>query len=433
MFSTAFPFTLKRIFGLLFSAIFAVASILGTIGTGYTKEMPVADPSFTPAVRFVVCTDSHDENDTIKDMVETVYDIYGDDGIDVIVHTGDFTGIGLDSQMIAFRDALYEAVDGRSETLVVLGNHDLKQGYDADVRFEKIFGVPAQRHIVVNGFHFIGVPSCTQSAIQLYPPSKVAWARDQLKQAEKESDNLPVFTFQHPHNRGTVYGSTIWGTDDLARVWNGHNRVVNFSGHSHFPIEDPRSIWQGSYTALGVGGMARFELEQDLIWGRHPEGYDTAKQFYVVEADRDGSVKIDSYDMNTNTIFCTYYIENVNDPSTYAYTYKNRLAYDDAPVFGENATAEYEINDSGEVILTFDKATDKFAVHDYKVIVKNRFGLPLPEKTFLSDYYLQKQSDRMTVNLGKLPLINTEKGFSVEITASNCYYELSQPLCVSFK
>ena len=30
-------------------------------------------------------------------------------------------------------------------------------------------------------------------------------------------------------------------------------QVVTFSGHLHFPLNDPRSIWQASFTSFGCG------------------------------------------------------------------------------------------------------------------------------------------------------------------------------------
>lgn len=431
MFSTAFPWGFKAFFGLVYSFVFMIMSFIATPLTDFTEEMPVVPEDFEPAVRFVVCTDSHNNNQNIADMVSTCFEIYGDDGIDLFVHTGDFTEIGTDGEMQRFHDTITAAVGDKAETLIVLGNHDLKQGYDADERFEKIFGVPAMRHITVKGFHFIGIPSSTQSAIQLTPPSKLIWAAKELKKAEEDSDCLPVFTFQHPHNRGTVYGSTIWGCDDLNKVWMGHSRVVNFSGHSHFPIEDPRSIWQGTYTSVGAGAMERFELEKDLIWAQHPDGYEDAAQFYIVEADLDGSVKLDAYDLNTDTFFLTYYIDNVNDPKSFAYTYKNRLRYDEAPVFPEGSRIISEKNDAGETVITFNKATDKLVVHDYKIKVKNHLGITVCSKTFISDYFLEGRPDTMTVNLGNLKLKDGKK-YTVEITPVNAYYELGKPITAEF-
>ena len=439
MFSTAFPLTLKTFFGLVYSFIFTVMSLISSPAAGYTAEMPEAPEDFEPAIRFVVCTDTHNRYDNAVDMINTCYEIYGDDGIDLFAHCGDFTENGTDEEMQNFYDAFMTAVDGKAETLVILGNHDLrtgkfslKDGYDAHERYCELFGTESSNlHKVVKGFHFIGIPSYTKSALQLAGLEDIIWAKQQLKDAEADSDSLPVFTFMHPHNRATVYGSVIWGTDAFNSIWEGHSRVVSFSGHSHFPIEDPRSIWQGSYTSIDAGAMARFELEKDLIWNQHPDGYTNAAEFLVVEADRNGAVRVDAYDLNTDTFFLSYFIEDVNDPSTFAYTYKNRVRYDDAPVWEDDAKVNYEFNENGEMLLTFDKATDKLVVHDYKVVVKNHLGLDVCRKTFLSDYFFQDTPDTITLNLGNVKL-KDGKDFKVKITAVNSYYEISRPLKAEF-
>lgn len=435
LFSTAFPTSFRAIFGLIYSLIFAVSSVLTTWASPYTETMPEIPEDFEPAVRFVVFTDNHAvekesyvPTDGVEKMIDTCFSIYGEDGVDLFACCGDFTEFGKSGEMAPFVKAFFEKIGSRAETLVVLGNHDLKSGEDVIERFKSEFGVDVgKQHKVINGFHFIGVPSCNPGAIQFYPPEMLSWAKQELAKAEADSPALPVFSFQHAHNTGTVYGSTIWGSPWLASVWNGHNRVVNFSGHSHFPLEDPRSIWQGSYTSVGVGAMNRFELEQDLIWGRHPDKYDTAAEFCIVEADRDGSVAIKAYDLQTDSFFLSYYIENVNDPSCYAYTYKNRLAYDDAPVFESGAQVTCSKNENGEALLTFDRASDKLAVHDYKITVTDSLGFPVLAKTYLSDYYFHGVPEQFTVNLGELN-IDPGKEFRVKIVAVNSYYELSKPL-----
>lgn len=84
-------------------------------------------------------------------------------------------------------------------------------------------------------------------------------------------------------------------------------------------MNDPRSINQTTYTSASVGAMARFELDKNYIVGQHPERYEDAAQFCVVEADNDGRVRIRGYDLLSDTFFCEYYIENINNTDSYAY------------------------------------------------------------------------------------------------------------------
>ena len=40
-----------------------------------------------------------------------------------------------------------------------------------------------------------------------------------------------------------------------------YSNIINFSGHSHFPIIDERSIWQKEFTAIQTGSTSYVELE----------------------------------------------------------------------------------------------------------------------------------------------------------------------------
>ncbi len=429
--SEAFPTTIKSFFGLFFASVMAFISVFQAPYTASTDVMPETPDDFVPAIRFAVCSDTHNRNDNVAEMIDRCYEIYENDpvytGIDLFGFCGDMTSVGGNEDMDAFKEALDSHVKGDTQVLVLLGNHELKNP-DCPEYFTEIYGVSPNRHITVNGFHFISVSNTYENAFSV---SAELWANKEVDKALDDAPNLPLFTFQHPHNFGTVYGSTVWASPQLSSAWYGKSNVVSFSGHSHYPINDPRSIWQGSYTALGCGGMNYFELERDFVVGQHPEGYDNAAQFYIVEADVDGSVRILCYDLISDSFFGEeYYIDNVNDSSCFAYTYKNRSDYDDAPIWKDKTEMKLDKNENGEYILSFDEATDKFIVHNYKIRILSN-GIPVYSETHLSDYYLIDNGNLATFNLGNL---NFKKGteYKIEITAVNAYYELSEPITFNY-
>ncbi len=426
-----FPTTIKGFFCMIFSIVLSFMSSFQGIGTGRTDEMPKVADDFVPVIRFVVCSDTHNQNHNVAEMIERCYELYNEDsvyaGIDLFAFCGDMTSVGGNDDMDAFKQTLDEHIKGDTEILVLLGNHELKNSKSRDY-FTEIFGVSPDQHITVNGFHFISVSNSYENAMSI---SAEVWAGKEPDKALADTPDLPIFTFQHPHNFATVYGSTVWASPQLSSAWEGKSNVVNFSGHSHFPINDPRSIWQGSYTALGCGGMDYFELENDLLVGQHPEGYEDAAQFYIVEADCDGSVKIDCYDLVSDGFFGEeYYIDDVSDKACFAYTYNNRKKYDEAPVWKENTSVELVKNESNEYVLTFDEAEDKLIVQNYKVRVLSK-GVPIYTKTYIADYYLINNSDIASFNLGELNF-KSGKEYTIEITAVNAYSELSQPLIYTY-
>ncbi len=429
--SFVFPTTIKGIFCMFFSFVLSFVSLFQGIGTAKTTEMPTVPDDFVPAIRFAVCSDTHNQNQNVAEMIDRCYELYDGDsvyaGIDLFAFCGDMTSVGENDDMDAFKQTIDKHIKGGTEALVLLGNHELKNP-DSRNYFTEIFGRSPEQHITVNGFHFISVSNSYENAMSI---SAEAWANKEVDKALADTPDLPVFSFQHPHNFGTVYGSTVWASPQLSSAWRGHSNIVNFSGHSHFPMNDPRSIWQGSYTAFGCGGMDYFELENDLLVGQHPEGYEEAAQFYIVEADIDGSVKVICYDLVSDSFFGEeYYIEDVNDKSCFAYSYNNRKNYDKTPEWKDGTTVELVKNENSDYTITFDEAEDNFIVQNYKIRVLSN-GFPIYAKTHIADYYLINNGDTATFNLGELNL-KSGKEYKIEITAVNAYFKLSQPITLTY-
>ncbi len=425
------PTTIKGVFCLVFSWVLSFVGFFQGIGTAKTTEMPTTPDDFVPAIRFAVCSDTHNQNQNVAEMIDRCYELYDNDdvysGVDLIAFCGDMTSVGENDDMDAFKQTLDEHIKDGTQALVLLGNHELKNP-DSRNYFTELFGRSPEQHITVNGFHFISVSNSYENAMSI---SAEVWANKEVDKALADTPDLPIFSFQHPHNFCTVYGSTVWASPQLSSAWSGHSNIVNFSGHSHFPMNDPRSIWQGSYTALGCGGMDYFELDNDLLVGQHPEGYEEAAQFYIVEADRDGSVRVLCYDLVSDSFFGEeYYIDDVNDKSCFAYSYSNRKNYDKAPEWKDGTRVELVKNENNEYTITFDEATDNFIVQNYKIRVLSN-GFPIYAKTHIADYYLINNSDTATFNLGELNL-KSGKEYKIEITAVNAYFDLSQPMTATY-
>jgi hypothetical protein len=103
---------------------------------------------------------------------------------------------------------------------------------------------------------------------------------------------------------GTVYGSANWGEDELTDILMNYPQIIDFSGHSHAPINDPRSIHQRHFTCLGTGTLSYFELDEfDKYYGTIPPGNDRAAQMLFVEADADMRVRVYPYDLITSNFF----------------------------------------------------------------------------------------------------------------------------------
>ena len=401
-----------------------------------TEALPEAPEDFTPAVRFVVFTDTHNENENVADAIDTAYKLFDNDkayeGVDAFFGLGDFSSIGGEEDFKAFTDTLKEHVREDTVCLNVNGNHEMKNKSYEEL-YEKYFSNDINTVTEINGFSFIlfsGERSLTEWT---FTPKSLKWLSDEIHKAEENAGSKPVFVFQHPHPFGTVYGSTIWCNPQLNPVFAGHNKVINFSGHSHFPFNDPRSINQTTYTSVGVGAMARFELDKNCIWGQHPEGYEDAAQFCVVEADNDGSVRIRGYDLLSDTFFNEYYIENINDQEGYTYTYKNMKANDKAPVFPEKAEAYAKPDETGNYRISFTHANMPagFIVHEYKLSIKDENGKVIYKDNIISDYYIIDDIDTKGFTVSK-DTLQSGKAYTLTVTAESAYHKYSEPIELTF-
>lgn len=378
---------------------------------------------FIPKLRFIVMSDIH--IDPPKDCVELArlrqaFDFaynYADNSdykkIDAFVTVGDFASSGAREEMLNFKEVLDEKLRDETQVILSMASHEYRaNGEDgAKALFKEIFDMPYDVHKVVNGFHFISVSSTR--GCNFDEPQK-EFARKSLEQAAADSPDAPIFFFQHPHISGTVYGSINWGEDALYPILMNYPQVIDFSGHSHSPINDPRSIHQKHFTSLGTGSLSYFELDEfDKWYGTIPPNDEQCAQFLIVEADSGNRVRVYPVDVLTGNFFHEpWKIDCPSEPSTFMYTDK-RYNTSVKPHFSDDVFAQVSENDEG-VVITFPQAQiSEDRVNDYKVVVRNENSKIVRQICAWSGYYFYNMPETISV-----PVKGLEKGkYTAEITA----------------
>ena len=427
----------------IIGAVFGVFAVLLVIlpfggaqrlGGVITKDLPQTPDDFVPAVRLVVFTDTHNQNQHVAKAIDTAYALFDNNetyaGVDGIFCLGDFSSVGGEGDYVRYAETLKEHVRPETPCVTIHGNHEFKDDNYKEY-FVRTFGYDPDTVTEINGFSCIAFSGERSLTEWTFTPNSLKWLSDSINAAEKKADGKAVFVFVHPHPWGTVYGSTVWGDPQLNVVFNGHHSVVNFSGHSHFPMNDPRSIIQTSYTSVGCGAMATFETDKNYLPGQHPDGYDPAAQMLIVEADNDGSVRLRGYDLLSDTFFSDYYIDNVNKPLTYAYTFKNMAAHDTVPVFPADAAASAAKNDGGEWVLSFTEAESRFIVHDYHVSIFDDKGLIVHTGTYVDDYFVIDDDNTADFRIGT-DTLESGRTYTLLVDAESAYHKHSLPLKLSF-
>ncbi len=370
------------------------------------------DKNFKPVLRFLVVSDIHYQNENTVERermdkaLKTAYALAEKEEyskLDALYVVGDFATRGTYEQMTAFKQTLDNNIKEGTEVTLSLASHEfMHDGEEGALkRFKEIFAMQPDTHKIINGFHFISV-TCTGGCH--FDDAKREWVSAELKKAVQDDPQRPIFFFQHPHITDTVYGSINWGEDELTDILVNYPQIIDFSGHSHAPINDPRSIHQKNFTCLGTGTLSYFELDEfDKVYGTCPPGKEKAAQMLIVEADAEKRVRIYPYDLITSNFFpYTWKIDTAWDPDSFLYTdmrYKSTVA----PVFAHGAKAEISAIKAGGFTVTFDQAEiSEDYVDDYNVFVKNADGVIVRRSNIFSEYYFYDMPKTLSVDFDGL-------------------------------
>ncbi|MED4635548.1 metallophosphoesterase [Peribacillus frigoritolerans] len=337
---------------------------------------------------------------------------------DAFVVVGDLTDYGYATEYDKFFSVYNEKKQADVQSMFTMGNHDYWNGLSvekAQDRFLEKSGMDSlYYHKKVNGYDFIALSPENGNTHGLYSVNQINWLGEKLAAAEKENPDQPIFVFLHQHIKDTVYGSDLWGTQEnkelLYDTLKKHPQVITFSGHSHYPLEDPRTIHQKDFTSVGTSSVSYLELEPGKLQGFHPEGYRDISQGMVVEV-YNNEVIIKKRDFHKDDWTGKPWV--IKNPSK-----KNKFKYTDdrdqlSPSFAgkDEASIVKEKSTLRSLNVTFPQAKDNVLVHSYHITAKNKESGELDaDFTAFSEFYL----DPVPKNL-EFPVTGLKPGTDYEI------------------
>jgi Icc-related predicted phosphoesterase len=400
----------------------------GAIGIASGMVLPVwsDDTELSKFPRFAVISDTHFENNQgegarIKVPKALKNLLSKKPTVDAIFVVGDLTNRGKVEEYQQLVDC-FGNKDNVPENVAVyfmMGfNHD-RSSSNRQEAVVQLMGQPAtsaqrnylektkqplHQYIEIKGYPFITI-SEGGGAASPYNDTVKQFLAEKLADAAVKYAGKPIFVFTHVPPSNTCYGSLRhegWGTSMFLSVLNQYPQTIVFSGHSHFPVGDPRSIHQDKFTTINVGSTTYSEVEPKIVnEGIHPEKFAFVTEGVIVNVLTGGNIEIERWDTYRNEeILPRWVINSPHDGSNFTYKNRNGLP---APVFAKESKPIVHVTGTS-CKITFPQAVDNEVVHHYIVEISAGEQVIATFSKFSQFYLNSDMPHDLTVSFENLPV-----------------------------
>jgi hypothetical protein len=311
----------------------------------------------------------------------------------------------------------------------MMGNHDHYVGAAADSNY-LLLGQPLHQYVVIKNTPFITISmSATRNnGPNLYNAEAKSFLTTHLARANREYPDKPIFVFAHVAPSNTMYGTGAddgnWGTDDLTAILKPYPQVIIFTGHSHYPLADPRSIHQGDFTSINDGSTTYSEVEPGVVTaGIHPEKYAYVTEGLIVNSNAAGDVELERWDTyRDEEILPRWVVRAPHDGSQFVYKHRDGLP---VPSFPKGSQVTVSNVTDTLCTVTFPQALDNENVHHYRIEAIEGTAVVSTFSKF-SEFYLNSEAPtHFVLSIGGLP---ADSHLRVRVTAIDSYNNKSEAI-----
>lgn len=448
---------IKKPLSLFLAAVMLLSLVVPAVSVPTLATEQEQTAAQTPDLRVGILSDVHlgyapdKEIQTVR--FKKALEAFKAMGVDAVIVAGDLQdGYGTSEAEIEEQKYYMEEfastwlevfpADSGVEPILIYGNHD--DSLIAEEYWPESLGSYTDAFIKeVNGYQFVGVHNGKESltSVDTY-----------LYEAATASADKPIFYIQHYPVYQTVPGSfgnysySKNGFENLVK----YSNVVAFNGHTHCPLTDERSIWQGedwqqasftvvntgtiNYSGLGESGLGSSAMSVGV------NGYngDTQHGMYMTVTGSQVSIDRYSFAEESPVKLGQTWSFDACDTNDRPYTYSNRYETAAAPVFEDGAT------------LTVDNVTDTTAtvripaaalsevegysdmIHSYMVeAVDPATGVVMARGAVATEHHIDTDAHFASQYTVELTGLQSGKTYTLNAYALEFFQKRSAPLSVS--
>ena len=383
--------------------------------------------------------DKESKNNMNKCFPESLYSslkVFKNNKIDILIIAGDTTNNGQIKNYLYFKEIFYSVYNDIKKPIIlsVMGNNDYRDSKFSILEHQKIFykfmNSYPYSHYMINNYNFIFWSNDNQNTNE-NGVQKYSWIKSTLENARKNKNKEgdPIFVITHMPPAGTTYGSGKYHKG-IFEILKKYPEVICISGHSHYSLKNPKSIWQGDFTVINTQSISYLGLDR-IYYNSEDVFSNSAKNnsMGLIAYLNEESVSFDRIEFSTGETFGeSWKINFPIEKSNFIYTSDKRNTKI-KPIFTGNSEIKIEKvleNNIDEKYIVFDSSTHSDVVHSYKIILKsaNKPNNKI-ELLYYSDYYKNKDL-RNKIMKFRLPDIKKGK-YNVEIYAIDFFGNISNP------
>ncbi len=310
---------------------------------------------------------------------------------DAFIFIGDLTSHGYESEYDTWSSIFNKQVQPQAEQLIGIGNHEYNyNGLTPEESQQRFFDKTGMEslyyHKNIKGYDFIMMG---EERGYFYSKEQVQWLEDQLKQSIQRDPNKPIFVFLHHGIKNTTYGTEDWYIENdnqklLRETLKKYPQIVLMAGHTHYPVSDPRSIYQEDYTAVNSGSISYIWTEKGYLQGEVPET-EVSNGLLVKVYDNEVVIKRRNF-TGERWVQDPWVIETpVKSKEDFKYTDDRDQ---ESPYFDKHSNLVVNQTTTNSLNISFPQAFDNLLTHSYQVTATNqKTGKIANQYKAFSEYY----------------------------------------------
>lgn len=346
--------------------------------------------------------------------------------VDAIFVVGDLTGRGAPTQYQELKNVCKSIVPEDIPMYFMMGNtdHFLEK---SEFTFGNEMQQPIHQYFNIKGYPFITL-SMRGIYTDRFTQEDKNFLLSSLRDATINYPGKPIFFFTHIGMSDTYYGTekkitSNLGSEVLTPILSQFPNVIAFSGHTNYPLGDPRSIHQKLCTSVNIGSGIHSQIEYGYTEGMYPPNYQNVSEGLLVSVLENENVEIERWDTFRNEeILPKWEIKAPHNGSRFEYKHENK---GNSPYFYPQDKAIVQLLEDDDYAVIFPAAQDDDVVHHYIIEVWNNEEI-IFQNTRFSQFYLNSAAPKeFVVKLLSLP---ENIPLKASVKAIDSYDNASEPI-----